>query len=132
MSEISSERKVSALVEAQTLIRSLAEPTPEGVKFKVAIRKIKRALPQLSNNRIRDVWNADKRICISADELNELRAAKANEKAATNELAELRERLSRLERLLVQTNTNLDRPEIDRSWIQDGGRGGSHRTVDSR
>lgn len=131
MSEISSERKVTALAEAQTLIRALAEPSPAGEKIKAALRRVSRKLPNWSNNRIRDVWNADERIRIRADELDELREAnRANEKAAKNELVSLRERLARLESLLVQTDPDFFSPQIDQLRQQVRRPGGSYRALD--
>lgn len=131
MSGISSERKVTALAEAQTLIRALAEPSPAGESIKAALRRVGRKLPQWSSNRVRDVWNADERIRIRADELDELREAnRANEKAAKNELVSLRERLARLESLLVQTDPDFFSPQIDQLRQQVRRPGGSYRALD--
>lgn len=131
MSRISSERKVTALVEAQTLIRALAEPSPAGESIKAALRRVGRKLPNWSNNRVRDVWNADDRIRIRADELDELRAAKnQNEKAAKNELVSLRERLARLESLLVQADPDFFEPQLDQIRQQIRGSSRSDFAVD--
>lgn len=131
MSGISSERKVTALVEAQSLIRALAEPSPAGESIKAALRRVSRKLPHWSSNRVRDVWNADERIRIRADELDELREAnRANEKAAKNELVSLRERLARLESLLVQTDPDFYGPQIDQLRQQVRRPSGSYRALD--
>ncbi len=135
MSEISSEsNRVSVLVEAQGLVRSLAEPRPAGDKIKEALRRAARKLPQWSPNRVRDVWNADERVRVRAEELEELRVAARvtkEERAAGHELAELRNRIGRLERLLVSTDPDFHRENLAGLREQARGLGGADRSVDS-
>jgi hypothetical protein len=125
MSDKSSEKKVSVLVEAQSLIRSLAEPAPAADKVKAAIRRAHRKLPTWTPNRVRDVWNADRRISIRGAEIDELRAAvaarKREEKAASNELREFRERLARLEAALLSTDKDFHRETLTALREQAGG-----------
>lgn len=133
MSEFSSESRVSVLVEAQGLVRSLAEPRPAGDKVKEALRRACRKLPSWSPNRVRDIWNGDERIRVRAEELEELRVAARRvkeEKAAGHELAELRERLGRLERLLVSTDPDFHRETLTGLREQARGLSGADSTVD--
>ncbi len=76
MSEKLSETKMSSLAEAQWLIREIGG----GGAFKVAFPHISNRLRTWTRNRIRDVYNADKRITVSADELKELQAAARTKK----------------------------------------------------
>lgn len=87
ISEKSSERRcMSSLAEATWRMRRLAEPTRPGEGVKAALRragavldawcKANGELPWTSN-RIRDVWNGDRRIAVSAEEIRQLREAVA-------------------------------------------------------
>lgn len=108
MSEWLSERKkMCALAEAQNMVRLMAEPRPAGSdSAKAAIGRASRRLGW-SFNRVRDIWYGDTRISVRAEEMDQLRAAlgeqrrRAEEKAASDELRELRARIDRLERLLA-------------------------------
>ncbi|MBN8957641.1 MAG: hypothetical protein J0H17_13890 [Rhizobiales bacterium] len=91
---------MTTITEASSLIRRLAEPAPPGDSVKAAMRRAWRKLPDWSANRIRDVWHAEKRVRLRAEELEHLRKATAQEKAAKDELQELRARVKRLECLL--------------------------------
>jgi hypothetical protein len=126
------ETKLNARIEAQSLIRSLAEPCPAGDSVKAGMVRAWRRLPSWTFNRVIDVWKADPRIAIKADEMDQLRriAKRREEKAASNELAELRERLSRLERRMVQTDPDFFGPSIDQMRAQAGGLGGRDSAVD--
>ena len=103
---------MSALCEARDLIREIAEPRPVGDTSKAAVRRAWRRLETWTFNRVRDVWNADPRIRVRGDELDELRKVAAarrketHQKAAADELSELRARIARLEQLL-ETNPAL-------------------------
>jgi hypothetical protein len=59
--------------EASFLVRQLALPAPAGDTTKAAIFRAHRVLNTWTWNRVRDVWHADPRIKVSADELNQLR-----------------------------------------------------------
>jgi hypothetical protein len=107
---VSEHRRMSALCEARDLIRQIAEPCPAGDKTKAALRRVHHILHKTwSFNRVRDVWNADPRIRVRGDELDELRKVAAarrketHQKAAADELSELRARIDRLEYLLAKT-----------------------------
>lgn len=83
----SSEREMTALVEAQTLVRRLAEPCPAGDSVKAAIGRASRRVG-FGFSRVRSLWYADNRISVSAAEMDKLRrAAGAREKAERDELA---------------------------------------------
>lgn len=109
MSEWSSERKrMSSTAEAQSIARGAFA---EGVNWKHAVNSLAARLAK-SNwtwNRCKDVWFADKRISISADEMDQLRRAakqQAEEREASDELRQLRARIERLERALEQEMAN--------------------------
>jgi hypothetical protein len=59
--------------EASSLVRRLASPAPVGDTTKAAISRAHRTLKTWTWNRVRDVWHADPRIRVSADELDQLR-----------------------------------------------------------
>lgn len=131
MSANSVETKLNARVEAQSLIRVLAEPCPAGDSVKAAMLRAWRKLPNWTFNRVIDVWKADPRIAIKADEMDQLRriAKRREEKAASNELAELRSRLTRLEHLLVSSDEDFHRETINQIRSQAGGLGGNHSSM---
>ena len=68
-----SEPVMSALVEAQSLVRKVAEPVPAGDSVKAAIVRASRRL-KWNYNRVKSLWYADERARVSGDELNQLRA----------------------------------------------------------
>ena len=63
---------VSAIEEAQALVRLCAEPRPAGDQVKAAILRASRRL-EISFNRTRDIWYGDARR-IDAEEMDRLRA----------------------------------------------------------
>jgi hypothetical protein len=65
--------KMSSTEEATFLLRQLALPAPAGDSTKSAISRAHRVLKTWTWNRVRDVWHADPRISVSADELDQLR-----------------------------------------------------------
>jgi len=67
-----SECAVSALVEAQALVRKVAEPVPAGDSVKAAIGRASRRL-KWNFNRTKSLWYADERAKVSGDELTQLR-----------------------------------------------------------
>ena len=64
---------MSSTAEASSLVRQLALPAPAGDTTKFAISRAHRALKTWTWNRVRDVWHADPRISVSAEELDQLR-----------------------------------------------------------
>lgn len=119
---------MSALIEAGGIVRKLAEPRPVGDSVKAAIRRSARRLRGWSISRVKDVWYGDKRICISGDELNELRrAARQQEEAkARDEYAELVERLAALTAGVGAIGAHSHRPNPDQhrnGAVPDGGPG---------
>jgi hypothetical protein len=101
-----SKKPMSALAEASLLIRGLSEPCPAGDKVKAAQGRVARKLNGRSwtANRIREVWKADRRLSISGEEIDELRAAMRAQKeaAGAREFEELRSRLVRVEAALAR------------------------------
>ena len=95
---------MSSLAEAQTLVRQLAQPARPGESIKAAMARAARQLPSWSFNRIHDVWTADTRIRVRADELDELRAAarKMREDSRDPEIASLVARLAYAEERLAR------------------------------
>jgi hypothetical protein len=105
---------VSSLAEASFLLRRVAEPRPAGDSVKTALSRAWRRLPGWSFNRIRDVWHADARIKISADELDQLRRTARQDKAedARQAIREARELIARLEQCIRLQNPDMDREEL--------------------
>src|SRR5215470_18089442 len=66
-------QKMSSTAEASSLVRQLALPAPAADSTKAAISRAHRVLKTWTWNRVRDVWHADPRIRVSADELDQLR-----------------------------------------------------------
>jgi hypothetical protein len=126
VSHISSEKAVNSLAcEAAELVRQVSPPA-EGLNIKGRINRASRRLGW-SFNRARDVWNKDPRISIRGHEIEALRtAARGNEnKAAADELNELRERIARLEALLARTGADPDRARSDLDRRSGGDRRGN-------
>lgn len=116
MSDKSSEVKfMSATAEASFLIRQLAEPIPPGDSVKAGLSRAYRRLEGWTFNRVRDVWHADHRIRISAEELAHLRnVAKAKaEDADRDEFSELRTRISILEHRLATIDPDFHSEAIE-------------------
>lgn len=100
MSDNALERKMTALVEAQTLVRLLAEPCPAGDSVKAQIGRASRRVG-LGFNRVRSFWYADERCAVSADELDTLRRAAGARKQNDQAIADdLEKRLDVVERML--------------------------------
>jgi len=115
MSDKLSEALMHAMTaEASRLLRALAPPA-DGHNVKSRIASAARKLRSWSPARVRDVWYGDGRVRLRADEMQALRtAARAvEERAAANELAELRARIARIEAVLVASDPDFHRPEID-------------------
>jgi hypothetical protein len=95
LSEKSSEPfKMSAVLEAQTLVRSIAEPRAVGDSVKVSINKAARRLG-FTFSRAKDIWYGDARR-IDAAEIDRLReiANRNRIEAARKSVLELRDSLA--------------------------------------
>lgn len=97
---------MSAVDEASTLLRKIAEPRPVGDSVKSAITRAARrvsALFPLSMSRAEDIWRKEARL-IRAEEMDAIRrlADRRIVEEAQRERSELERRISRLEALLVQ------------------------------
>jgi hypothetical protein len=115
MSDKSSEAKImSAIAEASHLVRQIAEPCPAGDSVKAAMLRACRRVGSLSFNRVKDIWYADRRVSVSGDELNHLRAiARAKEEAvARDEYQSVIGRIARLEAALRLADEEFTREEI--------------------
>lgn len=109
---------MSALVEASTIVRQLADPATAGYCVKAAINSAFNRLRKFNwtHNRVRDVWYARSKVSITADELTQLRRAARlakDEQEAGNEVRELRERLARLESILISADSEFHRETIE-------------------
>lgn len=121
---------MSALVEAQAMLRRVAEPVPAGDCTKAAMLRAWRSvnaycqrtgIPSWSFNRVRDVWRPDPRIRVRADEINTLRQLlrqrrqEKQDQAVRHELSELRQvkqRLAILEDRLAALDQEFHQPSI--------------------
>ena len=120
---------MSALVEASTIVRQLADPATAGYCVKAAINSAFNRLRKFNwtYNRVRDVWYAREKVSITADELKQLRRAArlAKEEAeATDEIAQLRSRLARLENLLLTADEAFHSESITAMRVQADRMGG--------
>ncbi|MGJ0505630.1 MAG: hypothetical protein ACR652_00560 [Methylocystis sp.] len=119
MSEKSSETKLSALLEVQTLVRDVAGVEP-GDSIKAQIARAARRIGFMSASRVKDCWYADSRMKIGADELRRLREianALDEAKEARDEFAKLKQRVELLEAALRLSDSDayrlLVRPQRD-------------------
>jgi len=103
----------AATMEAARLIRQVA-PAREGENVKSRIATAANRL-HWKWSRARSVWNADGRLRIKAEELDQLRqhTAKAEMKAASNELQELRDTVARLMGRLDRIDADFYGPQAD-------------------
>ena len=110
-SEKSSESEMNALAEANSLVHGAAGP---GGSSKERVLRAARALSGLSFSRVRDLFYADPRCRVRADELDYLRRVSAarQKEAAKNEYAELVARIERVEALL-RADPDFYRPQTD-------------------
>lgn len=134
MSENASEKSenrsvvMSALVEASSLVRRLAEPRPPGDSVRAAILRSARRLRGLSPSRVKDIWYEDDRVCVSGDELNELRRAAQHEQEAkaSAEYVELLGRIAVLTARLDSIDPDFHREAVAGlrdALLQSGGMG---------
>lgn len=94
----------ASLNEAAGLLRELAGTRRADESMKAVLRRVRRRLADWKPSRVRDIWYRDPRVKLRAGEIEQLRTLverKAEDKAAADELAELRNRISRLEALLA-------------------------------
>lgn len=87
ISDKSSEaRFMNATIEASHCLKRLALPAPAGDSVKAALRRAglrldgwcrANGVDLWTANRLKDVWHVDRRISVSAEELEQLRAANA-------------------------------------------------------
>lgn len=116
-------------------LRDLAEPAPRGDRVKSAIQRAAKAAG-LTYTRAFDIWYGKARR-IEADEAQRITQAlqKKSEEEARNEFYDLRSRLLRLESILVSTDPDFHREDIDlarRHLRQVGGtNGGADRALAS-
>ena len=88
---------MSASLEAATLLRQIAGNGEPGETRKAAwLRAYRRLSGQWTFNRVKDLWRQEPRARVSADEINELRAA-AQRNGAKDEVLE---RLAAVEQML--------------------------------
>ena len=116
------ESKLTALLEASGLLRNMAAPE----RGKRALLVLSRKLPW-SYRHIKAVWYCEERTTVCADQMKQLRrAAKLaqEEQEATDEIAQLRARLARLEGLLLATDAEFHRPTIEAISVVDRGHSG--------
>lgn len=108
--------RTASLDEAADLLRKIAGGRQADESKKALFRRLKRALSDWSENRIRDVWRRDRRVRIRAEEVEQLRALiEPRSDGANNELAELRStvaRLAKYEALLERIDAEFFGPEI--------------------
>lgn len=96
-------------VQAAALIKRVADPRPSGDSVKAAIGRAARRLGW-TWNRAKDVWYADARISISADEMQDL---KRRTKEADHDESILA-RIERLEAYMLATDAEFHSADIDR------------------
>lgn len=124
MSEKSSEGRVSSIVEASFLVRRIALPAQIGDTIKRQIDRASRRIPFWSASRVKDVWYADPRIRIGADELADLRDIARDEAAARearNEFRQLQDRIARIEAALGVSDPEFHSDAIDALRQSSGG-----------
>lgn len=113
--------KMSSVCEASMLLREIARPggTP-GESAKAAMRRLTTRLPGWKQSRVKDLWYQHPRLRVRPEELDALRrycsdrsrVQREQDKAASNEIRELHERVARLERLLEATDPAFHGPSI--------------------
>jgi hypothetical protein len=120
------------MTDISASLRELSEPWERGDKIKAAIARAARAAG-LSYWRAFDIWYGKARR-IEPSEAGQIQAAlqRKSEEYARNELRDLRRRLLRLESLLVSTDPEFHRDDIDLARQQVRGLGGSNSAVAGR
>lgn len=123
--------RAASLDEASELLRKAAGNRLAGESMKAVFRRVGRQLKGWSDSRIRDVWYRDKRVRIRAEEVEQLKSIAAPSGIETgDELAELRNRISRLERLLEVADAPFHSETLAALRHQRGQMGGKPGPVD--
>lgn len=101
------------LTDVSAALRELSEPWERGDRIKAAIARAARAA-DLSYWRAFDIWYGKARR-IEPAEVDRIQAAlqRKSKERTRNELHELRTRLLRLESLLIQTDPDFHRENVD-------------------
>lgn len=121
------------LIEASTLLREVAGNRRADESKKAVLRRVGREVKDWTASRIKDVWYRDPRVRIRANEVEYLRSLvsqRQGKKADVDELASLRTRIARLERLLEAPDPALGRPVLPAARQQFGEMGGGRGAVD--
>ena len=101
-----SDMRTASLDEASDLLRKAAGNRRADESMKAVFRRVGRQLKGWSDSRIRDVWYRDRRVRIRAEEVEQLKSIAPPEPIETGDaLAELRNRVSRLESLVSRLET---------------------------
>ncbi|SFL93507.1 hypothetical protein SAMN03159423_4504 [Bradyrhizobium sp. NFR13] len=133
-SEIRSETMSELLLsEASSLLREVAGDRRADESKKAVLRRVGREVQDWTASRIKDVWYRDRRVRIRAYEVEYLRALvsrRQEQKAEVNELEALRDRVSRIERLLGATDPAFHSPSIAAARQQLSEMAGEPRVVD--
>jgi Lon protease-like protein len=128
-----SDMRTATLDEASDLLRKIAGNREADESKKAVFRRLGRKLSDWSHSRIRGVWYRDSRVRLRAEEVDQLRSIvgqQEGKKAEINELATLRDRIARIERLLEATDPAFHSPAIAAARQQLGEVGGKPRAVD--
>jgi hypothetical protein len=121
------------LIEASTLLREVAGNRRADESKKAVLRRVGREVKDWTASRIKDVWYRDPRVRIRANEVEYLRSLvsqRQGKKADVDELASLRTRIARLERLLEAPDPALSRPVLPAVRQQLGEMGGGRGALD--
>ena len=105
---------MSAVAEASSLLREIAEPRPIGDTVKAAITRAARRVG-LRAGRVEDIWRQEAR-AIRAEEMDAIRRAVTNRKhmeEARAEALSFSQRLERLERQYLVSDEDFHSPQID-------------------
>jgi hypothetical protein len=117
------------MIDPAAALRELSEPWSRGDRVKAAIQRAGHRAG-LAYWRAFDIWYGKARR-IEPHEVDAIEDAliKRRKEVTRNELHDLRTRLARLEALLVQTDEEFHRPDLDRLRSPDGGLGGMDRAL---
>jgi hypothetical protein len=120
------------MVDAALMLRELSQPWASGERIKSVLDRTSR-LARLTYWRTYDIWYGKARR-IEQHEIEQIAEALRikNEKAARNELHELKLRLARLEASLSAGDADFHSPSIDYARDHVRGPGGKDRTVARR
>lgn len=118
------------MTDAALMLRELAEPSPRGDRIKQVIERSAR-LAGLSYWRAFDLWYGKARR-IEQFEIEQIQEAihKKRKEDARREIQDLRNRLTRLESMLVLSDAEFHREAIDAVRISHGGHGRVDSPVD--